>query len=67
MSLLTEKQVECLRAARFARISPWNYGSTTIATLKRLAFIEKDGCDYMISDSGRRHLDDLDRSEAREP
>lgn len=70
---LTEKQVYCLEAAESATdvlqaelrgISPWNFGSTTIAVLKRAGFLElsKDpyngSARYLITAAGRRYIQD---------
>jgi len=70
---LTEKQVYCLLAAESATdvrqpelrgISPWDFGSGTIATLKRAGFLllSKDPfnshCRYLITDAGRKYIRD---------
>ncbi len=69
MKPLTVKQVECLRDAKSAAdsvplsgrtISGWDYGSTTIAVLKKLGFLyrayEAGAARYFISDAGREAL-----------
>ena len=64
---LTEKQVECLQLAEQATDAPepfhhpginsWDFGSTTIAKLKRASFILRtDRGNYIITDSGREYL-----------
>ncbi len=74
--MLTHKQVECLRDARFVAdrdvprqfrsIGGWNYGSTTIAVLKRAGFIERDyesdfSSRYLITTAGRAALAYMDQ------
>jgi hypothetical protein len=58
---LTAKQFQCLRdMERLESVSPWAYGSTTIASLKRHGLIELHNNDgrpglrlYTLTDAGR--------------
>jgi hypothetical protein len=65
---LTPKMLECLadaKASWFARISPWDYGSSTIGALKRLGYIEgkremlggKASTRYAITEAGLKALE----------
>lgn len=65
---LTPAMRKCLEDARgswFTRISPWDYGSSTIGALKRLGYIEgkremlggKAATRYAITEAGLRALE----------
>ena len=60
MKPLTQKQIECLRIAAQRDVNPFDFGSTTIARLKREGLIALvDGARarrYRITDAGRAEL-----------
>lgn len=74
---LTAKQLYCLQAAESASdvrqpelrgISPWSFGSTTIAVLKVRGFLELSrdpynrAARYLITNAGRKYIQEKVRS-----